>query len=428
MSSYSNVKNTKVDLVDKSELDRAAGVMVMNDNNLLPQSGIKPSIWCCKWYNAVLTPRNKSSYCYNKGDMVWLNTEDLEEFARNNKDYICSVAQKNGTLAPLLTKAQSGSSTELLNFLMKVVSGKITGNADKLPLYCLGDISQKTKIRVSLSSENDHLPTDDAWWRDFFVDTSDTRFSNELEDVFRKLLSNYIKTHLEQYHLSGIQDWWREQNDGKTQQLSSLYLLKDFSNASNYQEYSPAPGTTDSGFDYVVYYHHKTYDAVDNKICKWFRVWKSGFLEHGGIVKNDEDAAKSIGDSFEYGANCYQVNLNWYYNGSSIAPVYQYATALTGFYYEDFDLEFGDGETYAQELVGTQLDPESRYTVQVTPILDTSAQPYATLHTSSKNAMWYLSREVNTICNSSFRFVLDSDIKYYSYKVNGFSPNAQQGF
>ena len=425
MMSYSNVKTTKVDLVDKAEIDRSAGVMVRNDNNLLPQAGIKPSIWCCRWYNAVLTPKNKSSYCYNKGDMVWMNTEDLEEFTMNNKDYICSVAQKNGVLAPLLVEAQSGSSSELIDFLMKVVSGKITGNSAKLPLYCLGDIKQKAKIRVSLSAENDHLPTDNAWWRDFFVDSSDTRFSNELEDVFYKLLSSYVSTHLEQYHLSGIQDWWREQNDGRSQELSSQYLLKDFSNVSRYQEYSPAPGSTDRGFDYVVYYHHKCYN--DGRTCKWFRVWKSGFLEHGGIVKNDESSARLMDDSLELDSHCYKVNLNWHYNGSSVAPGYQYATALTGFYYEDFELDFGDGQRYPQEQ-NSQLDPESRYTIQVTPMLESWKTPYSTLHTSTNNAKWYVTREVHTICNNSFMFVLDDDIDYYSYKVSGFSPNSQQGF
>lgn len=72
--------------------------------------------------------------------MVWLNTEDLEEFALANKDYICSVAKKNSVLAPLLARAESGGTTEMVEFLKDVVSGKVTGNSGKLPLYCIGDI------------------------------------------------------------------------------------------------------------------------------------------------------------------------------------------------------------------------------------------------------------------------------------------------
>ena len=165
-----------------------------------------------------------------------------------------------------------------------------------MPLYCLGDLLQPAKIRVSLSDDNTHLPTDDAWWRDFFADTSATKLAEQLESKFYELLSSYYDTHLKQYHLSGIQDWWRDQSGGASRSLSSECLLKDFSNVTDVQEYSPAPGTTDSGFDYVVYYFHKTYD--DPKTCKWFRVWKSGYLEHGGVVKNEQAAAAQMEDRF----------------------------------------------------------------------------------------------------------------------------------
>ncbi len=431
--SYSTVKLAKVDAIDKQQIDSAAGVMVQNDNSLLPQSGVKPTIWCCRWYNTPLSEHNKSSYCYSKGDMVWLNTEDLEQFALSNKDYIVSVAKKNSILAPLLDQAQRGGTSELVQFLEDVTSGKITGNSDKLPLYCIGDILQPAKIRVSLSANNDHLPTDNGWWRDFFVDTNGAKLANQLESKFYELLDNYCSNHLKQYHLSGIQDWWREQNGGASQSLSSQFLLKDFSNVTDVQEYQPAPGTTDNGLDYVVYYHHKFYGNGDT--CKWFRVWKSGYLEHGGVVKNEQAVAVQMEDAFVNQSpttmryNCYEVNLAWKYNnGTATAPSYTYPTALTGFYYDDCKLDFGGGEAYAQEKTSLQLDPESRYSVQVTPLIRQDAAPYATMHVSRQNAKWYMSREVNTMCNSSFRFILDDDVEYYSYKVTGFSQNAQQGF
>lgn len=431
--SYSNVKNAKVDEVNKDQLDAASKTMVLNDSRLLPQSGIKPSIWCCYWYNTVLNSTNRSNYCYSKGDAVWMNTEDLEEFTINNKDYICSIAEKNGHLRTLLMNAKDGGESELIQFLMKVVSGEVTGNSMGYPLYCIGDIKNKTKIRVSLSDDNDQLPTNDQYWKDFFVDTSDTRFSEELISVFYDLLSGYVQTHLQTYHLSGIQEWWKQENNGISQSLSSQYLLKDFSNLKGYQEYSPVPGMVDSGFDYVVYYQHKVFD--DQKTCKWFRVWKSGFLEHGGIVKFDEAWAATMGDSLVYRSSCsmdqpmcYKVNLAWNYTAGQTAPTYSYPAALTGFYYDDNAIDFGDGCNIQLEDQGLQLDPELRYAVQVTPFLKNGETPYQTLHTSTKSAKWYMTREVNTICNNSFRFVLDPDIMYYSYKVSGFSSNASQGF
>ena len=51
-------------------------------------------------------------------------------------------------------------------------------------------------------------------------------------------------------------------------------------------------------------------------------------------------------------------------------------------------------------------------------MLESWKTPYSTLHTSTKNAKWYVTREVHTICNNSFMFVLDDDIDYYSYLGN----------
>lgn len=436
MSNYTNVKKTSVNLVDKQNLDLAADVMIANDIRLLPQTGIKPSIWCCKWYNTVLTNSNKSTYCYKKGDSVWLNTEDLEDFTKNNQAYIYSVASKNGTLKPLLINAELGGTTELLNFLQKVVTGEECGNAMKQPLYCIGDVHSPTKIRISLSDDNDHLPTDDGWWKDFFVDTSTTKFSDEIYSTFQKTLSTYIQTHIQQYHLSGIELWLREQNDNSSSSLSSTYLLKDFSNTSDFQEYSPYPGTTDSGFDYVVYYHHRHFTG-DPKVCKWFRVWKSGYLEHGGIIKNDNTQASYMGDQLTYEttdqdgntvATHYKVNLGWSYTGGATAPIYSYPTASTGFYYDDESIDIGNGKNIDLDDVGMQLDPEQRYCIKITPFLNTGKTPYSTMRTSSNGAKWYMADEVNTICNNSFRIFLDPDVEYYSYHTSGFAPNSQQGF
>ena len=427
--SYSLIKQTKVSTVDRLNLDSAAKVMVQNDNNLLPHAGIKPTIWCCRWYNTMVDDTNRQTCCYNKGDMVWLNTEDLEQFAISNKDYICAIARKNNILAPLLAEAELGNSAEVIQLLEDIASGKVSGNPSGLPLYCIGNLGEPARIRVSLVDGNDRLPTDDTCWRDFFADTSQTKLSKQLADKFIELLNRGMSTHLQQYHLSGMQEWMDSYNN----ELSSQYLLKDFSNVTKVQEYSPAPGSTDSGFDHVIFYHHKVYGS--GKTCKWFRVWKSGFLEHGGIVQNSQSAATQMEDSFAYvspstqKANCYEVNLAWSYNdGASIAPTYTYPTAMTGFGYDDFYLDFGAGETFQQQKAGLQLSPEARYSVQVTPLLKSSREPYSTLHISRGNAKWYMSREVNTMCNGSFRFELDDDVEYYAYKVSGFSENSQWGF
>ena len=73
---YTQFRDPQVDVVDKKQLDKAAATLIRNDLHLLPQSRIKPSIWCCRWYNTILNDFNRESYCYKKGDAVWINTEN----------------------------------------------------------------------------------------------------------------------------------------------------------------------------------------------------------------------------------------------------------------------------------------------------------------------------------------------------------------
>jgi len=67
-----------------------------------------------------------------------------------------------------------------------------------------------------------------------------------------------------------------------------------------FQEYSATPGEDDQGFDYVLHFYKKTFPG-DANTCKWYKVWKSGYLEHGGIVKNDSTQASRMNDSLPYG-------------------------------------------------------------------------------------------------------------------------------
>ena len=63
-----------------------------------------------------------------------------------------------------------------------------------------------------------------------------------------------LESHLKDYHLSGIQDYWLS-SYGETKQLSDFYLLQDMSNATGMQDFNNTAGTSTEGFDYVVYYH-----------------------------------------------------------------------------------------------------------------------------------------------------------------------------
>ena len=95
---------------------------------------------------------------------------------------------------------------------------------------------------------------------------------------------------------------------------------------------------------------------------KWFRVWNSGKLEHGGIVKADAAMASKMGDSLAYGSTHYKVNLAWSDNDVK-APSYTYSIAADSFYYESDYIDIGDKQKRKIEDVSKLLDEGSRYTV-----------------------------------------------------------------
>ncbi len=426
--SRSNMVEPKVQAISRQELNSASKVMIRNDGRLVPVSGVKPKIWTCSWYNQALSrSQDRENFCYKKGDAVWLNTEDLDQFVSHNKTYIKSIVMNNGLLKNEFQKIEGKEDLEF-KFFKKVATGEITGNSAGLPLYYLGDVLQPTRIRVSLSSGNDKLPTDDAWWKDFFKNQDQSKFEEDLNTFFDQTLSSLMNRHLVEYHLSGITQYWHDKY-GESKTLEDFYLLKDLSNVDMFQEYSATPGEDDQGFDYVLHFYKKTFPE-DSTTCKWYRVWKSGYLEHGGIVKNDVTQAARMNDSLAYSGKFYKVNLSWNAEGSSNAPSYRYPINSGGFYMEDNTLDVGDGTKLELEDLGRVIDPASRYHVQVTPMMTTGTKiPYQTMHPASNtNGVYYLAKDIVSITNSTFCFLLDPDVAYYSYYTSGFASNVQQGF
>ena len=47
---------------------------------------------------------------------------------------------------------------------------------------------------------------------------------------------------------------------------------------------------------------------------------------------------------------------------------------------------------------------------------------------SNTNGVYYLAKDIVSITNSTFCFLLDPDVAYYSYYTSGFASNVQQGF
>ena len=413
--------------VDKEQLDGVMETMLANDGKLLPQTSIAPKVWKCSWYNIPLnTEMRKRTYCYQPGDAVWLNTEDLDQFVQYNYDYIESVVQANSTLRYKYMETE-GDKSAITELFKKVVTGEVTGNSEGLPLFYIGDSTARTRIRVSLSANNDKLPTDDAYWKDFFVD-NEANAQLSILDYSDTLCERYMDAHLKEYHLSGVGMAWYDQDKQVQYQLSDMCLHNTLSNLTGEQQYvSSKELTVNKGFDWVVKYFHRRFGSSGT--CKWFRVWNSGLVEHGGVV-NASDIPDGTGDSLVYegkdgSATCYRVRLNWMSNGLQ-APSFKYGTSAGGFYSNDTQFDLGDGFSIALDAIGKSVNGQNRYTVQVTP--GSAAVPYSQMRpTDNKRCgYYYATKEIVSMKNDSFCFVLTPGCDTYSYYAAGFSPNSQQ--
>lgn len=412
--------------VNNQELNNALKAMIANDSKLVLTDGISPKVWTCTWYNDPTSRRKQK--LYKKNDAVWVNTEDPDMFVKNHIPYIRNVVLNNSQLRAEYQRVE-GDSAEEFQLFKKVAVGEITGNSDGLPLFYFGNLKDKVKIKISLADENDELPTDtSSKWKDFFKNQDKSEFKNALEDFFQETLSATLNQHLAEYHLSGLTESWIEQY-GAPKTLEDFYLLKNLSNVGLFQEYNGSPGEDDKGLDYVLHFYKRSYPTADSVVCKWFKVWKSGYLEHGGIVK--PSAASIMEDSLAYGDQFYKVNLNWTSSGSSKAPAYRYPIRSDGFYIEAEKIDLGGTSSFELEQLGYNVDSMNRYCVQVTPIMNQDDKtPYQTMHPSSPiaNGAYYLAKDIVSITNSSFCFLLDPDVTYYSYYTSGFASNVQQGF
>lgn len=241
-----------------------------------------------------------------------------------------------------------------------------------------------------------------------------------------------MDAHLKEYHLSGIGAAWYDNKKQVQYQLSDMCLHNTLSNLTGEQQYVASKElVVGTGFDWVVKYFHSRFNS--GATCKWFRVWNSGLVEHGGIISADSGCAGKMGDSLVYPdesgtPTCYKVCLNWTANGVQ-APSFKYGTAAGGFYTNDTKFDLGDGYDMQLDGIGKSVNGENRYTVQLTPVSESSV-PYSTMRPVSNKrcGYYYATKEVFGMKNDSFCFVLTPGCRLYSYYATGFVPNSQQGY
>lgn len=423
---FSQIAISADEYISDTNLNAAFGKLIKNDLMLNPYSSnipYIPSIWECKWYN------NSSVKGYSRGSAVWMNTEDVEEFISQKHNIIYDYAKKNIYLASVISAYDKTSKTSF-DLYASILSGyQGPGMSRPLsPLFDLGQLSADTQIYVSLVDDNKIPPSQDILlpeeqrkWASFIKDTSlvDTIIEEFKSSLYDEHIKNY---HLGKYALNSDSD------------LVRSWMKSDFSNidTSAKQAYQAHVNPSSTyGLDIVRYYvadRNMTTTAVADKSIqtydiprKWFRLWCSGLLEHGGYVNTT-----SAGDYL------LKIPFDWTFTKKKTvsgkeqlincsAPIYNYPTTEFSFY-----------QNYVQiENSSTQYDPSKnfmqkyRYVVDITPM--SSAAPTASASGKYDIMPKKVSLTKDVIEMKNNYLVLKLGVKspgFYSYYVRGFKTNS----
>lgn len=393
--------------------------LVENDQTFFGSS-VRPGVWERRWYNDV---GNKSLY-YKKGDAVWLNTEPASEFvAAHTADidmYVQGCAQARYKYLALSAANDSAGISKLYRDIALGL-----GDFDK-GIYYLGNLLDSIQIRISLSDDNDRLPTDNNYWTDFFDRSKDeSYYRRQILDAAGPQLSAVYDKHLREYHLSALEQQLPKLGLNDLTEFYNRYLQANLANVSKRQKFvNHAQYQADmTGFDHVMLFGKR--NLSDGQQCQWFRLWKSGLLEHGGIVKVSL-SSHDCGINDE-SARLYTVNLSWDYSGKT-APAYDFPTAgVNGFYSHDSKIYTGSGDEVDYAMKLDALGRSRRYVVNITPVMSLtwgstpSGGPYQTVY--SERFTRFPGKDVTGMNNSSFTFLYSPGIDMYSYYVRGFTVN-----
>lgn len=183
-----------------------------------------------------------------------------------------------------------------------------------------------------------------------------------------------------------------------------------------------------------------TYRPGEHYLYKWYRLWNSGYLEHGGIVQCKPVTRSRLEDTDYY----ISVDLSW----DGTAPVYNY-TETSGISDGDMYVRNYYGNAYGkspvtESILATEMRLSGlRYTISITPIQfdydrdvrsgkfadmsSLSAYCYPDTFLSNKVSS-YVTTEVHHVKNGSFCFtkcntddlIDNSRMQLYAYHTTGF--------
>ena len=395
----SNILLEETSTINVKTLNAAFAALLENDYQTAVSGKKMPGIWEQKWYN----DQDNTSLHYGLGDVVWLNTESIDDIVRNRADDLYAYSAGNSLLRKQLDELRqnddmSGYYAKLKQFALGQVDKR------KGPIYWLGDLTKPAQIKISTKADNTAFPDDSSSWVDFIWSSSIEDVQLSIKLFHEDQTTAQLSSHCDDYHLANAAM--------SKQDIVDTYLLKDFSNMplsamqkfNSHYWYEP----TMNGFDHVRAYQQK---KSTNGLVKWFMLWNSGYLEHGGII----DIMNPVeGDTYASNSKTYTINLSWTYNNNKLSPIYDYPSeGLIQFYGREQWYESGNVQSSMPE---SYIGRNYRYDVTVTPVCSKST-PYSVLSDGK-----YDSIDVCFMNNGSFSFTLpNTNCTKFCYSVRGYT-------
>lgn len=167
--------------------------LIQNDLTNVPTNLMKPMIWERKWFN------NPSIPGYSQGDACWINTEDADEFVKFKHNQIYNYVRNNSYLASITPKYDPNN-YEVHELYKSILSGyyNIRTGVSVDSIFYLGDITEKTQIRISKIDNNKFDVMDDRYWTNYFYHNEMDINNFDSEKIWQSILNK----HIEDYHLS----------------------------------------------------------------------------------------------------------------------------------------------------------------------------------------------------------------------------------
>lgn len=242
-----------------------------------------PKIWECLWYN------DPTRNGYPVGTLCWRNIEDIYDFIYTHYSDIYSYAEENKhilTKPPRIVNVSQLNDGDTYDAYVNVLTGWVNEQRTSDPLsmlYDLGDVAEPPQVYVSLIDNNKCTLDDRTAWKPILV-TQRSVFK-ELSSHGYALAKWAIDKHLSVYHLKNTAE-------GTVKGLGK-YLNSDLTNFKfPFNYYINPTDQVIEGMDWPIKFVERPLVFSENGSDlsgtivehQWFRLWKSGYLEHGGTI------------------------------------------------------------------------------------------------------------------------------------------------